>query len=61
VREQLESAFLSYGVPAAMLMDHGTPWWSALAPTGATSLTVWLMKQGIQLHGSGFRHPQTLR
>jgi hypothetical protein len=42
-----------------MLMDHGTPWWSALAPTGATGLTVWLMKQGIQLHWSGFRHPQT--
>ena len=59
VREQLESAFRSCGVPAAMLMDHGTPWWSALAPTGATGLTVWLMKQGIQLHWSGFRHPQT--
>jgi transposase InsO family protein len=59
VREQRESAFLSCGVPAAMLMDHGTPWWSALAPTGATGLTVWLMKQGIQLHWSGFRHPQT--
>ncbi len=59
VREQLENAFLSCGVPAAMLMDHGTPWWSALAPTGATGLTVWLMKQGIQLHWSGFRHPQT--
>ncbi len=59
VREQLESAFLSCGLPSAMLMDHGTPWWSALAPSGATGLTVWLMKQGIQLHWSGFRHPQT--
>jgi len=59
VREQLQTAFLSCGLPAAMLMDHGIPWWSARAPTGATQLTVWLMKQGIQLRWSGFRHPQT--
>jgi len=59
VREQLESAFTSGGVPQAMLMDHGIPWWSEHAPSGATHLTVWLMKQGIRLHWSGFRHPQT--
>jgi transposase InsO family protein len=59
VREQLESAFLSCGVPQAMLMDHGIPWWGALAPGGATVLTLWLMKQGIELHWSGRRHPQT--
>jgi hypothetical protein len=44
VREQLERASKSCG---AMLMDQGTPGWSALAPTGATGLTVWLMKPGI--------------
>ncbi len=59
VREQLESAFVECGVPEAMLMDHGTPWWNARTPTGATWLTVWLMQQGIQLHWSGYRHPQT--
>jgi len=59
VREQLEQAFTDCGVPDAMLMDHGIPWWSEAAPTGATSLTVWLMKQGIRLHWSGYRHPQT--
>jgi transposase InsO family protein len=59
VREQLETAFLSCGMPQAMLMDHGIPWWSERAPTGATHLTVWLMKQGIKLHWSGYRHPQT--
>jgi transposase InsO family protein len=59
VREQLESAFTTYGVPQAMLMDHGIPWWSERAPSGATRLTVWLMKQGIRLHWSGYRHPQT--
>jgi hypothetical protein len=59
VREQLEQAFTDCGVPEAMLMDHGIPWWAEKAPTGATSLTVWLMKQGIRLHWSGYRHPQT--
>jgi len=59
VREQMESAFSECGVPDAMLMDHGTPWWNARAPTGATWLTVWLMQQGIELHWSGYRHPQT--
>jgi transposase InsO family protein len=59
VREHLESAFSECGVPEAMLMDHGTPWWNANAPTGATWLTLWLMRQGIELHWSGYRHPQT--
>jgi len=59
VREQLETAFIDCGVPEAMLMDHGVPWWSAHAATGATVLSVWLMKQGIRLHWSGYRHPQT--
>ena len=59
VREQLETAFARAACREAMLMDHGIPWWSARAPTGATRLTVWLMKQGIRLHWSGFRHPQT--
>jgi transposase InsO family protein len=59
VREQLQSAFEECGMPEAMLMDHGTPWWNAKAPTGATWLTVWLMRQGIELHWSGYRHPQT--
>ena len=39
--------------------DHGIPWWSERSPNGATRLTVWLMKQGIRLHWSGYRHPQT--
>lgn len=59
VREQLETAFASCGVPEAMLMDHGVPWWNEGAPTGATWLTIWLMQQGIRLHWSGYRHPQT--
>ncbi len=38
VREQLETAFASCGVPQAMLMDHGIPWWSARAPDGGDSI-----------------------
>ncbi len=59
VRERLEEAFLRCGVPDEMLMDHGVPWWNAQAPSGWTRLTVWLMKQGIGCHFSGYRHPQT--
>lgn len=60
VREQLVVAFSENGVPEGMLMDHGIPWWSATAaPLGLTEFAVWLMKQGIRLHWSGIRHPQT--
>lgn len=59
VREQLEGAFDRCGVPEGMLMDHGTPWWSTSATGGLTSLSVWLMRQGIRLHWSGVGHPQT--
>jgi transposase InsO family protein len=59
VREQLQTAFMASGVPEGMLMDHGIPWWSATAANGTTELNVWLMKQGIGLHWSGIRHPQT--
>jgi transposase InsO family protein len=59
VRERLEEAFRRCGVPDGMLMDHGTPWWNMQAAAGWTWLTVWLMKQGMQLHFSGYRHPQT--
>jgi hypothetical protein len=59
VREQLEEAFQRCGVPEGMLMDHGTPWWSQQAPSGQTHLSLWLMRQGIRLHWSGIRHPQT--
>ena len=60
VRERLEEAFTVCGVPRAMLMDHGVPWWSWAAPAAATTgLALWLVKQGIRLHWSGIGHPQT--
>jgi len=59
VREHLEGAFLRCGVPEQMLMDHGVPWWSARSGSGMTELSVWLMRQGVELHWSRVRHPQT--
>lgn len=59
VRRALEEAFGECGLPEAMLMDHGTPWWNTNAAGGWTQLTVWLMKQGIRCWFSGVRHPQT--
>ena len=59
VREQLEESFRRCGVPEGMLMDHGTPWWGAQSASGLTQLSLWLMRQGIRLHWSGLRHPQT--
>jgi len=55
----LISTFEHYGVPEAMLMDHGVPWWSNSNGHGLTRLSVSLIKQGIRLYFSGFRHPQT--
>ena len=59
VREQLIEVFQRCGVPEGMLMDHGIPWWGARSALGLTALSVWLMQQGIDLHWSGVRHPQT--
>jgi transposase InsO family protein len=59
VQERLQTAFTECGLPDAMLMDHGAPWWNSQAAGGWTRLSVWLMKQGIELLFSGLRHPQT--
>jgi transposase InsO family protein len=59
VQERLTAAFVACGLPDAMLMDHGTPWWNTKAAGGWSQLTVWLMKQDIQLHFCAIRHPQT--
>jgi transposase InsO family protein len=59
VRAVLTRSFERYGLPAAMLMDHGTPWWSSKGPAGLTALGVFLLKQGIRLIFGAVRHPQT--
>jgi transposase InsO family protein len=59
VQKHLMTVFRRDGLPEGMLMDHGTPWWNMQSQSGWTWLTVWLMKQGIRLYLSGYRHPQT--
>ncbi len=59
VDRSLISTFQRHGVPEAMLMDHGTPWWNNNNEHGLTWLSVSLIKQGIKLYWSGIRHPQT--
>ena len=59
VRAQLEQAFERCGVPEAMLMDHGTPWWNWQSFSGRTHLSLWMMRQGLKLYWSRIRHPQT--
>jgi transposase InsO family protein len=55
----LRQCFERYGLPVAMLVDHGCPWWSTSNGHGLTTLTVGLIEQGITLAYSGVRHPQT--
>lgn len=59
VRRALTGCFEQYGVPTGMLMDHGVPWWNAANEGGLTTLSVFLLKQGIRLHYGRVRHPQT--
>jgi transposase InsO family protein len=59
VRRHLERAFRECGLPEAMLMDHGIPWWNWQSFAGSTQLSLWLMRQGIRLCFAGIRHPQT--
>ena len=54
VQRTLTACFERYGLPTAMLMDHGVPWWSATNEGGLTTLSVFLLKQGIRLlYGRG--------
>jgi len=59
VQAALAGVFRAWGTPLALLLDHGTPWWSTTNGHGLTWLSVWLIKQGIRLIYAGVRHPQT--
>jgi len=55
----LRTAFRRYGVPDAILTDHGVPWHAPANEWGLTRLAVQLIRQGITLvHGRPY-HPQT--
>jgi transposase InsO family protein len=55
----LVRTFECYGVPEAMLMDHGSVWWGTSNGYGLTWLSVRLIEQGIRLHYGRVHHPQT--
>jgi transposase InsO family protein len=59
VQRALVECFERYGVPAAMLMDHGTPWYAPSNAAGLSRLSVFLLNQGIRLLHGRVRHPQT--
>jgi len=59
VQAVLERVFREHGVPDEMLMDHGTPWFNTQGRLGWSQFTVWLMDQDVELHFSGYQHPQT--
>ncbi len=53
------TSFRNYGLPEAMLMDHGSLWWAASNGWGLTWLSVRLIEQGIRLLYGRISHPQT--
>jgi transposase InsO family protein len=55
----LVRTFERYGVPEAMLMDHGSVWWGSKNAYGLTWLSVGLIEQGIELYYGRVHHPQT--
>jgi len=59
VQEVLRAHFRAVGVPREMLMDHGSTWYANYNGHGLTRLSIWLIKQDIQLRFSGIHHPQT--
>lgn len=59
VQGALAGLFRRLGVPTAMLMDHGDPWWGSANGWGLSRLSVWLMKHDIQLLHGRIAHPQT--
>jgi transposase InsO family protein len=59
VQMVLREHFRDLGVPQEMLMDHGSTWYANYNGHGLTKLSIWLIKQDIQLRFSGIHHPQT--
>jgi len=59
VTRSLIQCFDRYGLPDAMLLDHGVPWWSTTNGHGLTRLSVFLLNQDIRLIYGAVAHPQT--
>lgn len=59
VQAALATCFERYGVPEAILCDHGVPWWNPGARHGLTQLAIFLLEQDIQIKHGRIAHPQT--
>ena len=58
VQDLLTTVFRQYGLPHAMLCDHGSPWGTA-GMGGLSRLAAWLLRLGVEpWHGRPY-HPQT--
>lgn len=58
VQDQLTTVFRTYGLPAAILTDHGSPWGTA-GMGGLSALEAWLLGLGVELWHGRPAHPQT--
>ncbi len=58
-QKALVGLFRKYGMPKSILTDHGAPWWSTTNRYGLTRLSVEIIKQGVELRFSPYKHPQT--
>jgi transposase InsO family protein len=59
VKQCLMKTWHRYGLPRAVLMDHGSPWWATSNGHGLTRLSVLLIDQGVDLIYASIGHPQT--
>jgi transposase InsO family protein len=59
VQDRLTVSFREYGIPWAMLMDHGTPWSVSHTPGAWTQLSAWLLRLDIRVIRGRAYHPQT--
>lgn len=59
VSKRLVACFEEFGLPDAVLMDHGAPWYATKHPNGFSRIMVLLIKQGIRPVFSSVGHPQT--
>jgi len=58
VQGHLTTVFQTYGLPEAILTDHGSPWGTA-GMGGLSGLEAWLLRLGVALWHGRPAHPQT--
>lgn len=59
VKNQLQSVFEKYGLPARINSDNGAPWGSPSAPGHLSGLDIWFIRLGLRTSHSTPYHPQT--